>query len=198
LPIEELIRIGTVLPIVRWGEPVMHARTRQVTDFGPSLQTMIADMFATNSAANGAGLAATQIGVDLAVFVFDCPDAEWQRRVGLVCNPTVTFAEQWRRRFVDLDEGCLSLPGAFVATRRPDYAVCRGQDQYGDEIEIVGTGILARCFQHETDHSNGLVFADRLAHRARKELQDRHERVAHQFPVDWPASPATENSDQGK
>ena len=198
MPIEELILMGTVLPIVRWGEPVMHARTRQVTDFGPSLQTLLADMFATNSAANGAGLAATQIGVDLAVFVFDCQDAELQRRVGLVCNPTVAFAERGSRRFVESDEGCLSLPGAFVATRRPDYAICRGQDQYGDDIEIVGTGTLARCLQHETEHLNGLVFADRLPRRARKELEARHKRAAHQFPLDWPASSAAENSDPGK
>ena len=192
MPIEELIRIGRVLPIVRWGEPVMHTPTREVTDFGPSLQILLADMFATNSAANGAGLAATQVGVDLAVFVFDCHDAQENRRVGLVCNPTVAFAERRNRRFVELDEGCLSLPGAFVETKRPDYAICRGQDQYGDDMEIVGTGTLARCFQHETDHVNGLVFADRLPHRARKELHARHERVAHQFSIDWPASPATE------
>jgi peptide deformylase len=197
MPIEELIRIGSVLPIVRWGEPVMHTPTRKVTDFGPSLQTLLADMFATNAAANGAGLAAPQIGVDIAVFVFDCQDAEWQRRVGLVCNPTVTFDERRRRRFVELDEGCLSLPGAFMATTRPDYAICRGQNQYGDDIEMVGTGTLARCFQHETDHLNGLVFADRLPHRARAELRVRHERVAHTFPVDWPASPATETWHQG-
>lgn len=192
MPIEELMRVGRVLPIVRWGEPVMHTPTRPVTDFGASLQALLADMFATNSAANGAGLAATQVGVDVAVFVFDCPDANWQRRVGLVCNPTVAFAERRSRRFVELNEGCLSLPGAFVATKRPDYAICRGQDQYGDDIEIVGSGTLARCFQHETDHLNGVVFADRLPHRARKELHARHERVAHRYPFDWPTSPAVE------
>ena len=192
MPIEELVRIGKVLPIVRWGQPVLHAPTREVKDFGSSLQFLLADMFATNSAANGAGLAATQIGVDLAVFVFDCSDAQWQRRVGLVCNPTIIFAEQHSRRFIELDEGCLSLPGAYIETRRPDYAVCRGQDQYGEDIELVGTGTLARCFQHETDHVNGLVFADRIPYRARKELRNRHERVAHRFPIDWPVSPATE------
>ena len=192
MPIEELVRIGKVQPIVRWGEPVMHSPTREVTDFGPALQTLLADMFATNSAANGAGLAATQVGVDLAVFVFDCDDAQGKRRVGLMCNPTVAFAERRNRRFVEMDEGCLSLPGAFVETTRPDYAICRGQDQFGDDIEIVGTGTLARCLQHETDHVNGLVFADRLPHRARKELHVRHNHVAHHFPRDWPASPAKE------
>jgi peptide deformylase len=192
MPLEELVRIGKVLPIVRWGEPVMHTPTREVTDFGSALQILLANMFATNEAANGAGLAATQVGADLAVFVFDCRDAQGKRRVGLVVNPTVGFAERKSRRFVELDEGCLSLPGAFVEAIRPDYAICRGQNQYGKDIEIIGTGTLARCLQHETDHVNGLVFADRLSREARKELHARHVRVAHHFPPDWPASPATE------
>src|SRR5271155_3444143 len=98
MPIEELLRSGTVRPIVRWGEPIMHAPTRAVTEFGPSLQMLLADMFATNLAANGAGLAATQVGVDLAVFVFDCSDSQWERRIGLVCNPIITFAERQQRR----------------------------------------------------------------------------------------------------
>ncbi len=107
MPLEELMRVGKKLPITRWGEPVMHSRTREVTEFDSSLQMLLADMFATNIAANGAGLAATQVGVDLAVFVFDCDDGEGRRRVGLVCNPTIGFAERKARRFVTLDEGCL-------------------------------------------------------------------------------------------
>jgi peptide deformylase len=188
MPIEELIRSGNVRPIVRWGEPVMHTKTRAVTDFGLPLQILIADMFATNLAADGAGLAAPQVGVDIAVFIFDCLDAQLERRVGLVCNPTVTFAEQKRRRAVDLDEGCLSLPGAYVSTVRPDFAICRGQDQYGNDVEVVGTGTLARCLQHETDHVNGFVFGDRLPRRIRSLLQSRHEQNAGRYPADWPVS----------
>ena len=70
MPIEVLTSSGEVRPIVRWGEPVMHAPTRAVSDFRSSLQTLIADMFATNLAAHGDGLAAPQVGVDLSVFVF--------------------------------------------------------------------------------------------------------------------------------
>jgi peptide deformylase len=164
----------------------LHAPTRAVVDFGSSLQELVADMFATNRAANGAGLAAPQIGVDLAVFVFDCFDAHWVRHLGLVCNPTVTFAERAWRRFVELDEGCLSLPGAYSATVRPDYAVCRGQDQFGRDIEIAGTGVLARCLQHESDHIDGLVFETRLPRRARRALHADHERVAWRYPEDLP------------
>jgi peptide deformylase len=188
MPIEELIRSGIARPIVRWGEPVMHSRTRAVTDFGPSLQTLLADMFATNLAADGAGLAAPQVGVDLAAFVFDCLDSQWDRRVGVVCNPTVIFAERTRRHFIELDEGCLSLPGAYAATVRPDFAICRGQDQFGNDIEILGTGTLARCLQHETDHVNGLVFEDRIPRKVRKLLHSRHQQNAWRYPSDWPVS----------
>src|ERR1700677_1038726 len=190
MPIEELIRSGTVRPIVRWGEPVMHTLTRAVTEYGTSLWTLIADMFATNRAAEGAGLAAPQIGEDLAVFIFDCFDSQLERRVGIVCNPKVTFAERELRHFEELDEGCLSLPGAYAPTVRPDIAICRGQDQFGEDVEVIGTGTLARCLQHETDHLNGLVFEDRLPHRQRKMLHVRYERNAWRYPTDWPISAA--------
>ena len=68
MPVSELLRMGTARPIIRWGTPVLHTPARPVTDFGSDLQDLLADMFATNTAANGAGLAAQQIGVDLAVF----------------------------------------------------------------------------------------------------------------------------------
>jgi peptide deformylase len=189
MPIEELIRSGTVRPIVRWGEPIMHTSTRAVTEYGTSLWTLIAEMFATNRAADGAGLAAPQIGEDLAVFIFDCLDSQLERSVGIMCNPKLTFAEQGLRRFEESDEGCLSLPGAYAPAVRPDVAICRGQDQFGDDVEVIGTGTLARCLQHETDHLNGLVFEDRLPHRQRKMLHLRHERNAWRYPTDWPVTP---------
>ena len=186
MPLEELLRAGAVRRILRWGTRVLHTPTRPVTDFGPSLQGILADLFATNRAAGGVGLAAPQIGVDLAVFVYDCPDSSWSRRVGVVCNATVTTPLGRDRRLVEEEEGCLSLPGAFMPTVRPDAAVCRGEDQFGSSVEIVGTGVLARCLQHETDHLQGRVFGDRLSQRSRKELIMRHERVAPAYPANWP------------
>jgi peptide deformylase len=168
----------------------MHTSTRAVTEYGTSLWTLIADMFATNRAADGAGLAAPQVGEDLAVFIFDCLDSQLERRVGIVCNPTLMFAERGLRRLVELDEGCLSLPGAYAPTVRPDIAICRGQDQFGDDVEVIGTGTLARCLQHETDHLNGLVSEDRLPRQQRKMLHARHERNAWRYPTDWPVSAA--------
>lgn len=186
MPIDELTRLGEVRRIVRWGEPVMHKLTRPVVDFGPELQTLLCDMFATNTAANGAGLAAPQIGVDLAVFVYDCVDADWRRQVGVVCNPILELPQGRDRKLESWEEGCLSLPGADAPLHRPNVVTCRGQNQYGEEIELLGTGMLARCFQHETDHLSGMVFGDRLSRRAFKQLLQQHEVLADSYAHDWP------------
>ena len=186
---------GTVLPIARWGTPVMHARTRPVTDFDDRLKTLVADMFATMYAAEGVGLAATQVGVDLAVFVFDCPDDDHVRHSGVICNPVVTLPEGKERHLEASDEGCLSLPGAYVELARPDYAVCRGQDVEGRPVEVTGTGLLARCLQHETDHLNGTVFGDRLSGRVRRKLYALHQERAEDYPDDWPVSPRVRDED---
>ena len=191
MPIDELTRLGRVRAIVRWGDPVLHAATRPVTDFGGELQELLADLFATNRAARGAGLAAPQIGVDLAVFVYDCVDADFRRQVGLVCNPEVELPEGRERHLETWEEGCLSLPGGLAELARPDVAVCRGQDQYGEPVELNGTGLLARCLQHETDHLNGVVFGDRLPSRRRKELYASHRALAGRYPPDWPVTAAT-------
>ncbi len=186
---------GTVLPIARWGEPVMHARTQPVTEFDDQLRALVADMFATMYAAEGVGLAATQVGVDLAVFVFDCPDDDDVRHLGVVCNPVVELPEGKDRHLEAADEGCLSLPGAYLELARPDHAICRGQDLEGRPVEVVGTGLLSRCLQHETDHLNGVVFGDRLSGRARKKLYRLHEDLAESYPDDWPVSPRVRSQD---
>lgn len=188
MPLDQLTRLGSVRAINRWGTPVMHAQAQPVVDFGAGLQALLCDMFATNSAADGAGLAAPQVGADLAVFVYDCVDADWNRRVGMVCNPIVELPQGRDRRLETLDEGCLSLPGGYAPLARPDVAICTGQDNYGEPVEVHGTGTLARCLQHETDHLHGMVFADRLSARVRKQLYATHEQVAHHYPADWPVS----------
>ena len=187
MPLEQLLSSGTVLPITRWGNPVLHRRCRPVTEFGPDLWNLLCDMFATNTAANGAGLAAPQIGVDLAMFVYDCLDAFGRRRQGLVCNPQITLAIE---PHLDTDyEGCLSLPGAYLPVARPDFAICQGPDQLGEPISVNGTGTLARCLQHETDHLNGIVMEDHLTASERRDLRRQHQQVAVNYPDDWPASP---------
>jgi peptide deformylase len=178
---------GTVRPITRWGEPVMHAPCAPVTEFDDTLRALVADMAATMYAADGVGLAANQVGVSLRVFVFDCPDKDQVVHRGVVCNPVVTVAEGRDRALDEADEGCLSLPGAYARSARPDYARVDGHDEHGRPVSYEGDGVLARCLQHETDHLNGTVFADRLPDRLRRRLAKDAERIADQFPPGWPA-----------
>ena len=194
-PDDDLRERGTVRPIVRWGTPVMHAKTRPVSEFDDDLHQLIRDMFATMYAAEGVGLAATQVGVGRAVFVFDCPDEDQVRQIGVLCNPEIELPEGRDRKLEAADEGCLSLPGAYIELARPDRATCRGLDAFGAPVEVVGTGLLSRCLQHETDHLNGVVFGDRLSARARKKLYSLHEEAADNFPDDWPLTPRTDREE---
>ena len=145
---------GRVRTVTRWGEPVMHHRADPVTEFDEALHALAADLVATMYAADGVGLAACQVGEGVAVFVFDCPDESGERTVGVVCNPVLRLPEG-RERNLDVDEeGCLSFPGGFVELARPDTATVAGQGLDGEPVEFSGDGLLARCLQHETDHTD--------------------------------------------
>ncbi len=178
---------GTVRPMTRWGSEVMHRPQQLVTSFDQALADLAADMVATMYAADGVGLAACQIGEDVAMFVFDCPDASGERTVGLVCNPVLTLPEGKDRRLDADDEGCLSYPGAFIECARPDEASVTGVGLDGQPVEFSGDGLLARCLQHETDHTVGTVFGDRISEKARKKLRKQHDRAADEYPAEWPA-----------
>ncbi|HET9077766.1 MAG TPA: peptide deformylase [Acidimicrobiales bacterium] len=185
MPLEELIRSGTVRPIVRWGDPVLHRRSQPVVDFGPELWGLLGDMFATMDAAEGAGLAAPQVGADLAVFVYDCLDGFGRRRQGLVCNPELAVMSD-PEPATEM-EGCLSLPGAYMPVTRDAVAVVTGQDHLGEPVRVAGTGTLARCLQHETDHLAGIVMEDRLTPAERRQLRRQHKKASGRYPEGWPA-----------
>ncbi|MDO3396243.1 peptide deformylase [Nocardioides sp. SOB44] len=177
---------GTVRPITRWGTPVMHRPQEKVTSYDDELRALVADMVATMYAADGVGLAACQIGVDRAVFVFDCPDESGERTVGVVCNPELELPEGKERNLDDSDEGCLSYPGAFVPCARPDTATVTGTGLDGQPVTFTGDGLLARCLQHETDHTRGTVFGDRLPTKQRKKLAKEHDKLVEAYPEGWP------------
>ncbi|MFG3075320.1 peptide deformylase [Streptomyces sp. NPDC048225] len=161
-------RRGSVRRVTEAGEGVLHRPCRDVTEFGPDLAALIDDMFRTMYVAEGAGLAANQVGVGLRLFVYDCPDDDGVRHVGHVVNPVLEALPPAARRLLDEGEGCLSVPGAVMAVPRPDRAVVRGLDKDGAPLRVEGTGYFARCLAHETDHVNGRVYLDRLSGRERK------------------------------
>jgi peptide deformylase len=159
------------------GDPVLHSPTRQVTSFDEDLAVLIDDMFATLAVAEGVGLAAPQVGVDVAVFVYDCPDEAGVRQVGHVVNPVLEATGPVQSS----EEGCLSVPGPFHELARASVATVRGVDRTGAPVKVSGTGYFARCLQHETDHLRGVLYIDYLPrNRRRRVLRDM-------TPFDWNA-----------
>jgi peptide deformylase len=151
----------TVRPIRTWGDPVLRSPCDAVTEFDDRLARLVADLLDTVTAEPGrAGLAANQIGVGLRVFSFHVDG-----RTGYVVNPALT--ETGGRQ--DGPEGCLSLPGLWFDTARAERATVTGVDVHGRPITYTGTALLARCFQHEVDHLDGLLYIDRLEGKARRE-----------------------------
>jgi peptide deformylase len=151
----------TVTPIRLFGDPVLRSPADPVVDFDKELRRLVADLTDTLLDEGGAGLAAPQLGVGLRVFAFDVDEV-----VGHLINPVLEFPDEEDQ---EGQEGCLSIPGVYVDTKRRMNVVAKGFNVYGDPIQIVGTGLMARCAQHETDHLDGVLFIDRLDPAARKE-----------------------------
>jgi peptide deformylase len=164
---------GHGLRVTEAGEEILHRSLKPVRpeQYGTDeLRQLVADMFVTMYAAEGVGLAANQVGDGRRVFVYDCPDDDGVRHVGVVVNPVVDDLDPAQRTLDESAEGCLSVPGAYADLARPEYALVRGQDQHGRDIVVEGTGFFARCLQHETDHLNGYLYIDRLSKRDRKDV----------------------------
>jgi len=158
---------GTARPIVIVGDPVLHQPTKPVTEFDEQLALLVEDMFATMYVAQGVGLAANQIGVDLSVFVYDCHDDDDVQHKGHVVNPRIVATSGPEQK---LEEGCLSVPGPYATLGRPFQVTVAGQDRHGSPVEVTGTGFLARCLTHETEHLQGTLYIDHLNRRRRSRV----------------------------
>ena len=160
-------------PIRIVGDPVLHHPASPVTAYDEALRSLVADMMETNAAANGAGLAAPQIGVPQRVFVYSCADATGRIQRGHVVNPVLT-TDPIPGGLPDDEhdiEGCLSVPGEHFPTSRAALATVVGFDEFGEPTTVVGTGILAVALQHEVDHLDGLLYLDRLVGRYKREAR---------------------------
>jgi peptide deformylase len=147
-----------IRPILRYGERPLHQAAAEVVTFDDALQQLIDDMIETMYAAPGIGLAATQIGVPQRVFVVDTSVGRNRNDLTVFINPTFVEREGMQLE----EEGCLSVPGFNATVVRPSRTVVKGLDRDGTERTVEGTGLLARAFQHEMDHLDGVVFVDRL------------------------------------
>ena len=143
----------SIRPIRLFGDPVLRTSADPVTSFDAELRKLVQDLTDTMMDAPGVGLAAPQIGVGLRVFTYCVDDV-----VGHLINPELRLSEDVE---VD-DEGCLSFPGLAYPTSRSHGVVATGFDMHGEPVIVEGSGLLARCVQHETDHLDGVLFIDRL------------------------------------
>ena len=132
-------------------EPALHKVCKSVTSFDSKLHKLLDDMAETMQDANGVGLAAPQVGILRRVVVVDLGDEILE-----LVNPTLveTDGEQIGA------EGCLSVPGKYGLVKRPAYAKVRAQDRDGEWFEVEGEEIIARCFCHELDHLDGIIYTE--------------------------------------
>jgi peptide deformylase len=160
----------SVLPIRMLGDPVLRERARPVETFDELLKRLYEDMLETMYKAPGVGLAAPQVGLSLAFFVYDAGDGSGP---GGMANPALSELDGEGEN----EEGCLSIPGLWHPTARALHARADGLDVEGRPVTVVGEGLLARILQHETDHLNGMLFIDRLSEAERRhalaELRER-------------------------
>jgi peptide deformylase len=147
-----------IRPILRYGVDTLHRAAEPVHEVTPDIERLIDDLVQTMYAAPGIGLAATQVGVPLRVFVVDLSVGRNPADLLTFVNPEFVEREGMQLE----EEGCLSLPGFNATVARPARAVVKGLDRSGREQVVEGTGLLARAFQHEMDHLDGVVFVDRL------------------------------------
>lgn len=162
----------TIRPITITGEPVLHTRAIEVAVITEEIRQLVADMYETMEAAPGVGLAAPQVGIGLRIFVFDWDDGDTHYR-GEAINPELELSElseEWPDEDSEV-EGCLSIPGERFPLKRANVALLRATNLKGERYEINATGWLARIFQHEFDHLNGTLYADRLLKPYAREMK---------------------------
>lgn len=147
-----------LLPILRYGQPPLHHPAAAVTAFDEKLQRLIDDMIETMYAAPGIGLAATQVGVPLRIFVVDLSLGRTPTDLVIMVNPEIVDRDGMQLE----EEGCLSVPGFNATVVRPARLTLRGLNREEQPQTIEASGLLARAFQHELDHLDGTVFVDHL------------------------------------
>ncbi|AAT88756.1 peptide deformylase [Leifsonia xyli subsp. xyli] len=155
-----------VLPIRITGDRVLHTRADEVTAFDRELRTLVAEMFDTMDEAPGVGLAGPQVGVPLRLFVYGWTDDDEVLHRGVAINP-VLWQSPLETGPLDEDaecEGCLSFPGERFPLRRAERVILQAVDLEGAPFEVRTEGWLARIFQHECDHLEGVLYVDRLGH----------------------------------
>lgn len=167
----------TTLTILEFPDPRLRSQARLVVDVDKRVHKIVEDLFETMYAADGVGLAATQVDIHERIVVMDVSELRNQPQVFI--NPEV---EVLTNNCLDYEEGCLSVPGFREEVSRPEQVRVKALDRDGKPFQIEASGLLAVCIQHELDHLNGKLFVDYISplkrQRIRKKLEKQHKQLA--------------------
>ena len=171
----------SLLKIVTWPNPILETPADPVTEFNGDLNKLVENMFETMYSAPGVGLAAVQVGVPKRLFVMDCSGGKDPAQRVVMINPEVISMEGKQNG----EEGCLSFPGLYFGVERNLRAIVRAHDVNGNEFELDGTELTARCMLHETDHCDGIVFLDKMTPLKREIVKRKIKKL--QKAGEWPS-----------
>jgi peptide deformylase len=171
----------SLLQIVTWPNPILETPADPVTEFNGDLKKLVDNMFETMYSAPGVGLAAVQVGVPKRLFVMDCSGGKDPAQRVVMINPEVISMEGKQNG----EEGCLSFPGIYFGVERNLRAIVRAHDVNGNEFELDGTELTARCMLHETDHCDGIVFLDKMTPLKREIVKRKIKKL--QRAGEWPS-----------
>ena len=163
-----------ILPILKYGSSELRTPSKTVKAFDAELEKISRNMIETMYSSPGIGLAANQIGLNIRLATIDLSVGEDPGQLIVICNPEIVSSEGEQKN----DEGCLSIPDFSDTVVRPLKMKIRGVDLHGDEVTYDADGLLARCFSHEIDHLNGILFVDRLSPLKRTLIRNRIKKLA--------------------
>jgi peptide deformylase len=162
------------LSLTIYGNPVLRQKAETITEFGPDLEELAQRMFEVMYEEEGVGLAAPQVGLSRRIAVLDVPVDEENSYVGVIVNPEIVASEGTQKA----QEGCLSIPGLREDVTRHEWVRIQAQDLKGETFTVEGTELLARAFQHEIDHLNGILYIDRVTSIRRTLMGKKLKRIA--------------------
>ncbi len=163
-----------VLPILKYGAAELKTVSKPVDHFNGELEKIAKNMIETMYAAPGIGLAAAQVGINIRLATIDLSVGEDPSQLIVICNPEIVASEGEQKA----EEGCLSIPDFSDTVVRPRKMTVRGLDIHGEEVKYQGEDLLARCFSHEIDHLDGLLFIDRLSSLKKTLIRNKIKKLA--------------------
>jgi peptide deformylase len=163
-----------ILQILKYGAPELRTVSKPVDIFDAKLEKISKNMIETMYSSPGIGLAAPQIGLNIRLVTIDLSVGEDPSQLMVICNPEIVSSEGEQKN----DEGCLSVPDFSDTVVRPQKLSIRAVNINGEEVRYDAEGLLARCFCHEIDHLNGILFVDRLSPLRRALIRNKIKKLA--------------------